>query len=137
MKVVSLILARGGSKGIPNKNLVYINKKPLLYYSLSASLLSKVEETWVSSDSQKILSYANKLGANILKRPKKLASDKSPSEDSLLHFAKKVDFDVIVFIQPTSPLITSYDIDNALEILNQGYDSVVSFYKIKNFTKHY
>ena len=72
-------------------------------------------------------------GRIILKRPKKLASDKSPSEDSLLHFAKKVDFDVIVFIQPTSPLITSYDINNALEILNQGYDSVVSFYKIKNF----
>ena len=89
MKVVSLIPARKGSKGIQNKNLVDLCGKPLIYYSIKASIQSLVDETWVSSDSDKILDVSKKLGAKTLKRPSLLARDESSSEDALLHFAKK------------------------------------------------
>ena len=99
MKIVSLIPARGGSKGIPNKNLIKILGKPLIQYALEASLRSKVNETWVSSDSKEILNFSNKLGAKIIKRPKKISSDNASSEQALLHFSEIIDYDIIVFIQ--------------------------------------
>ena len=59
-KIVSLITARGGSKGIPNKNIIKINGKPLIWYSINASLHSNVSETWVSTDSKKIANISEK-----------------------------------------------------------------------------
>ena len=68
----SVILARGGSKTIKNKNLKKINGKPLVYWSIKDSLRSKtILKTWVSSDNQKILNYSKKNGAEIIRRPKK------------------------------------------------------------------
>ena len=58
MKIVSVILARGGSKGIPNKNIISINGKPLLSYTINASKKSNINETWVSTDSNKIADIA-------------------------------------------------------------------------------
>ena len=73
-KTYSIILARGGSKGIKNKNLVKINNKPLIFWTIFQSLKSKkIDEVWVSSDSKKILSISKKIGANIIKRPKKFS----------------------------------------------------------------
>ncbi len=125
MKVVSLIPARGGSKGIPSKNLVDLCGKPLIYYSIIASGKSVVEETWVSSDSQEILNISEKFGAKTIKRPKELSDDKATSESVLLHFAKYVDFDILVFIQCTSPLIEFKDINKGIEKM-KNFDSVVS-----------
>ena len=99
MKVVSIIPARKGSKGIKNKNLIDLCGKPLINYSLEASLKSLVEETWVSSDSEEILEISKNLGAKTIKRPKELCNDDSSSESALIHFAKNVDFDILVFIQ--------------------------------------
>ena len=98
MKVVSLIPARQGSKGIPNKNLINLCGKPLIYYSIKASENSIVEETWVSSDSNEILEVSKNLGAKTIKRPSKISNDQSTSEEALLHFASNVEFDIIVFI---------------------------------------
>ena len=71
MKFLSIIPARGGSKGIPLKNIVKLNKKPLLYYTLKASLNSKlIDRTIVSTDNQKISNYAQKLCAEVIARPK-------------------------------------------------------------------
>ena len=124
-KICSIILARGGSKGIKNKNLVLIKNKPLIYYAIKASLKSHVHETWLSSDSDKILKKAKSFGAKIIKRPKQLAKDNSTSESAILHFLNNVECDLIVFIQPTSPMISSEDINKGLKkILN--YDSVIS-----------
>ena len=76
MEILSIIPARGGSKGIPLKNIIKINKKPLLYYTINASLKSKlVTRTIVSTDHEKISKIAKSLGAEVIKRPKKHAND--------------------------------------------------------------
>ena len=89
----AIILARGGSKGIKNKNLISVNKKPLLYWTIKKCLLSKhIKKTWVSSDSHKILKYASKLGSEIIYRPKTLSGDLATSEEGYIHainFIKK------------------------------------------------
>ena len=125
MKIVSLIPARKGSKGIKNKNLIDLCGKPLIHYSIQASISSLVDETWVSSDSDEILEISKSLGSNIIKRPRELSEDTSTSESVLIHFAKNIDFDILVFIQCTVPLIKSEDINKGIEKMN-NFDSVVS-----------
>ena len=125
MKVVSLILVRGGSKGIPNKNIIDLNGNPLLFYTASASLNSDVNETWVSTDCGEIKNVAQNIGCKVIDRPKEISGDKSKSDEALVHFAENVDFDLLVFIQPTSPLLESSDINKGLQKM-QNYDSVFS-----------
>jgi len=125
--VVSVILARGGSKGIPRKNIVDINGKPLLYYTIEASLKSGVDATWVSTDDEEIATIAYECGALVLKRPAKISTDKSTSESALMHFAEQVEFDHVVFIQPTSPLLKAKYIDEGLS-MTSDYDSIFSAY---------
>ena len=74
-----------------------------------------MNETWVSSDSDKILKISKNFGASILKRPLKLSGDNATSETALLHFANSVDFDILVFIQCTAPLIKSKDINQGIK----------------------
>ena len=146
-KILSIIPARGGSKGIPKKNLVKINKKPLLFYTVNASLNSKlINKTIVSSDNEKILQYAKKLGTEIIKRPKKFASDTAQQESVINHVLKNLEKnekyipDIIVLLQNTSPLRTSKHIDESLkQFFSEECDSMLSvynthklFWKIKN-----
>lgn len=129
MKVVSVILARGGSKGIPRKNLAQLRGKPLVYYTIKASQLSLCEETWVCTDDEEIAAVSSSLGAKVLIRPPELARDESPSDPSLLFFSEKVDFDILVFIQPTSPLLTPPYINEGIRLVSEGsFDSVFSAY---------
>ena len=128
MKVISVIPARGGSKGIPLKNLVNLNGSPLISYSINASLQSNVDETWVSTDSKKIAVISEGCGAKIIFRPSDISTDTSQSEEALLHVARDSEFDVMVFIQPTSPLIKSADINQGLEMMDK-HDSVFSVTK--------
>mgnify|MGYP000368551988 FL=1 len=128
MKVISVIPARGGSKGIPLKNLVNLNGSPLISYSINASLQSNVDETWVSTDSKKIAVISEGCGAKIIFRPSDISADTSQSEEALLHVARDSEFDVMVFIQPTSPLIKSADINKGLEMMDK-HDSVFSVTK--------
>ena len=130
MNIVSIILARGGSKGIPDKNIIDLNGRPLIYYSINAAQNAEISEVWVSTDSKKIAMVAKQYGAKILDRPKTLATDISSSEDALNHFSQNIDFDIMVFIQPTSPLLYSDDIVKGLDLIKQGnYDSIFSVYK--------
>ena len=115
MKIVSVILARGGSKEIPSKNIINVKGKPLIYYTIKASQESNVQETWVSTDCAKIKKVAQKFNANVLDRPKIISQDFSKSEEALIHFSEKIEFDVLVFIQPTSPLLKSKDINKELD----------------------
>ena len=135
MKIVSLIPARGGSKGIPMKNIVQLNGRPLISYVLQASLGSRVDETWVSTDNtmiEKVCLRQDKR-INILKRPSELARDDSTTEDAMFHFAYWVTFDVVVLIQPTSPMVTSEQIDRGLKTFESGeYDSVFSAAKVND-----
>ncbi|MAF25929.1 hypothetical protein CL634_10190 [bacterium] len=128
MKTLSLILARGGSKGIPKKNIILLKGKPLLQYTIEASQKSNVNQTWVSTDCKEIWKVANSLGADVMRRPESISKDDSKSDDALLHFASKVPFDRLVFIQPTSPLLEAEDINMGMAKMDD-YDSVFSVYK--------
>ena len=125
-----LILARGGSKGIPKKNIIDLNGKPLIAYAINAAKQSSIDDVWVSTDCKKIKKISLEYGAQVVDRPQELSTDESVSEDALLHFAKLVKFDILVFIQPTSPLINKNDINKGIKLLiNNKYDSVFSAYK--------
>jgi CMP-N,N'-diacetyllegionaminic acid synthase len=133
MKSHCVILARGGSKGLPNKNIKKFCGKPLIYWTISQSLNSKCfEEVWVSSDSDKILQISKKIGANIIKRPKKLSNDSSSSEAAWLHalqFIEKKFGKIDIFFSPqvTSPIRESKDIADAIKIFkDKKLDSLFS-----------
>ena len=141
MEILSIIPARGGSKGIPLKNIVLINKKPLLYYTVKASLKSKlVTRTIVSTDDEHISKVAKALGSEVIKRPKKLANDHislEPSISQILDHLKKIENykpDIILILQNTSPLRNSKHIDEALTLLKKrNYDSVLSGFSYYTF----
>jgi N-acylneuraminate cytidylyltransferase len=141
MEIIAIIPARGGSKGIPLKNLKLLNGKPLIDYSINESLKSKfITRTLVSSDHPKILNRAEKLGAEIIKRPKNLATDSSQLEPviehCLNHFKLKENYvpDIIILLQNTSPLRNKKHIDDALStFLNSKFDSMVSCYRSHYF----
>jgi len=141
MKILSIIPARGGSKGIPLKNLKIVNGKPLLDYSVCSSLNSAlISRTIVSTDNQKIFNQAKKLGAEIIRRPKKLSTDKSSIETTIDHclryLEKKERYvpDIIILLQNTSPLRTEKHIDNAIKLfVRSKCDSVLSGFKSHSF----
>ena len=95
-----IILARGGSKGIPNKNIIPFCGKPLIYWTIKQAKESKVfKYIWVSSDSDKILKISKRYGAKTIKRPKKYSSDFSSSEDAWEHSIKYIyEFDVCIYV---------------------------------------
>lgn len=134
MEILSIIPARGGSKEIPMKNLVKLNRKPLIYYTIRASLNSKkVSRTIVSTDNKKIEEVAKKIGAEVVIRPKRLANDKAAIEPTIEHVLKilknKENYvpDILVLLQNTSPLRSAKHIDEAIELLlNKKYHSVLS-----------
>ena len=130
MKIISIIPARGGSKGIKNKNLTLINGKEMLYFSINASLNSSVDETWVSTDSPKIKKVALKYGSQVFNRDPKLAGDIIMPDPALVEFSYKIDFDYLVFIQPTSPLIIPDYINKGVKMILSGeFDSVFTVTK--------
>ena len=105
-----------------------VGGKPLISYSIEASLNSSVDETWVSTDDEYIKKVAEDYGAKVIDRPKELAGDVIMPDASLLHFAENNDFNFLVFIQPTSPLLKSSDINMGINMMEK-YDSVFSGYK--------
>jgi len=130
LKIVSLTLARGGSKGVSRKNVCPVAGRPLLYYVLNAAKQSKITESWVSTEDDEISKVAISNGAYVIKRPVNMAKDTSKCEEALLHFAKNVDFDMLVYIQTTSPLVTKEDINKGIAMMQTGYyDSVFSVCK--------
>ena len=134
MRILSIIPVRGSSKVIPMKNLVLLNKKPLLYYTITASLKSSyVNRTIVSTEHTGIAKYAKKMGVKIIERPKKLSSDRALLEPviehvlSVLNKNEKYIPNLIVLLQNTSPLRRSSDIDGAIRLLiSKKFDSVLS-----------
>ena len=139
MNIVAIIPARGNSKGIKNKNIINFCDKPLIYWTIQQSLGSKYinENVYVSSDSEEILNLSNSFGARIIKRPEELSTDNSTSEIALLHainnIEKTTNIDLVVFLQCTSPLRESGDIDNAIEyFIKNELDSLFSATNMKD-----
>lgn len=140
LEVMTIIPARGGSKGIPQKNLRLLAGKPLISYTIKQSLNSSlVNRTFVSTDSLAIKEVSEKCGAEVIVRPSSLAKDKTTSEAAVRHAIKYLERkggylpDIIVFLQCTSPLRRKNDIDRAIKyLLKNKYDSIFSAYE-----KHY
>lgn len=132
--IVAIIPARGGSTGLPRKNIKSLAGKPLIAYSIEAALKSKyIDKVIVSTEDEEIAEISRRYGAEVIERPKELAKDITPTEPVLEHILEwlKEDegykSDIIILLQPTSPLRNSKHIDEALDIfLNRDYDSLLS-----------
>ncbi|MFC1729981.1 cytidylyltransferase domain-containing protein [candidate division KSB1 bacterium] len=135
--VIAVIPARGGSKGIPKKNIVPVAGKPLIAYTIETAKKSKlIQRIIVSTDSKEIADIAKKYGAEVpFMRPKEFAKDDTPDLPVFRHSIGWLEKngekpDIIVNLRPTTPLRTSEDIDNAVEIvIKEDCDSVRSFFK--------
>lgn len=122
-KILALIPARGGSKGIKDKNIVFLAGKPLIAYSIEAAKYSKyIDDIIVTTDSEKIAEISKQYGASVpFMRPAELATDTSKTIDAVLHAIRTLEtmekkYDVLVLLQPTQPLRTDADIDKAIEV---------------------
>lgn len=140
-EVLAVITARGGSKGIPRKNVQDILGKPLIAYSIEAALHSRsISRTIVSTDDHGIAAVARSYGAEVpFLRPDHLASDSATSVSVLRHAVSCLEEeegylpDLVVCLQPTSPLRSAGDIDQAVDLcLQSGADSVVSLCEAKH-----
>ena len=138
-KILALISARGGSKGIPRKNIRLLAGKPLIAYSIEAALKSNyISKTIVSTEDGEIAEIAMGYGAEIIKRPEELAKDESPTIDAIFHAlevlkAENYNPDIIVLLQPTSPLRNVQDIENVIELfLKNNRESVVSVCEVEH-----
>ena len=133
MKVLGVTLARGGSKGVPRKNIRKLNGIPLIAYTIREALnAAYITKYVVSTDDDEIAAVAQKYGAEVIKRPARLAADGTPSIDALQHAykvckAKWGDFDIVADLRCTNPLKTGKDIDLAIaKLIKTGADGVIS-----------
>lgn len=133
MNIVSIVLARGGSKGIPRKNIIDFCGKPLIGWTLEQFLAVKdIKSVWVSSDCEEILEIGSSFGAHPILRPGEFSGDTSTSEAAWLHAIDFIEqktgkIDVVLAPQVTSPLREPKDIESALKIFMTGaFDSLFS-----------
>jgi CMP-N,N'-diacetyllegionaminic acid synthase len=132
--ITAIIPARGGSKGIPRKNLYPLKGKPLIQYTIEAAQQSKyIKEIIISTEDQEILSFCRSLGLICdYERPKELTQDGSSMIDVILDVIPHVSFKDIILLQPTSPLRTAIDIDKSIEMYTGNKtNSLISVNKMK------
>ena len=134
MKILGIIPARGGSKGIPRKNIKLLNGKPLIAYTIEAALASNLDRVIVSTDCEEIAGISKEYGAEVIIRSFNLAEDTTPTLPVLQHVVSKleVEFDAVMTLQPTSPLRTSKHINEAIELFesDKEVDSLVSVVEV-------
>jgi len=140
MRLLCIIPARCGSKGIPYKNIIDIGGKPLIQYTIEIAKKlkdqGKVDELIVSTDCKEVADISEKLGAKVpFLRPRNLSDDKAKSIDYILHALNFYEgigqkYDAVIVLQPTSPLKTYNNVVGAIDVFNeyQG-DSLISTYK--------
>lgn len=133
---LAVVPARGGSKRLPNKNILKLNEKPLISYTIEAGLESQyIDKVVVSSDSEDILCVAKEYDIESLKRPDALASDTATTVDVLIHAIKSTskEYKYLVLLQATSPLRTAKHIDEAIELFEQkSADAVISVVEVEH-----
>lgn len=139
-ETICIIPARGGSKGIPKKNILPLAGKPMLAWSILQAKASKTlaNNVYVSSDSDEILSVAESFGARAIQRPIEISGDTASSESAIIHayqeISKTKQVDYIVFLQPTSPIRKMDDIENAIQkIKKTGADSLLSVQPLRDY----
>lgn len=140
MRVLGIIPARGGSKGLPRKNLKKLHGLPLIRYTIDAALNSNLSEVVVSTEDEEIASLAILSGCKVpFVRPYELASDTARSIDVAIHALKAMEeilntrLDAIMLLQPTTPFRNNQDINNALELIakDEKATSVISVVDVR------
>lgn len=139
-KFLAIIPARGGSKGLKDKNIRILNGKPLIYYTIEAAKRSKIFDViMVTTDSKEIAEISKKYGASIpFLRPDELSTDTASSIDVILHtlnyyISQNINFDYFCLLQPTSPLRKSEDIISSVELLfKKDAESIVSLCEVEH-----
>lgn len=130
MKILGIIPARGGSKGIPRKNIKLLCGKPLIQYTIDEAIKSNLDKIIVSTEDLEIKNIVEELGIEVVLRDDKLACDYTKTKDVLLSVIEKLDeqFDAVMTLQPTSPFRTVTHINESIELFNQDKeaDSLVS-----------
>ena len=133
MTNIAIIPARGGSKGLPGKNIKTLAGKPLIAHSIIHAKEAKlIDKVYVSTDDKKIAEISRDYGAEIINRPEELAGDTASSESALIHAVEQIEatgvtIDLVVFLQCTSPIRTEKDIDNGIKkVKTEGADSLLS-----------
>lgn len=137
MRVLGIIPARGGSKGVPRKNIRLVAGRPLIAYAIEAARDSRLlTHVVISTDDTEIATVAEELGAPVLMRPPDLAADNTPMLPVVQYTLAALEpglgrYDYVIILQPTTPLRTADDIDAALTLLIESRaDSVVSVYQV-------
>ena len=129
-KILAIIPARGGSKGVPRKNIKLLAGKPLIAWTIEEAKKSKyISKLILSSEDDEIINVAKEYGCEVpFKRPVELAQDNTPGIDAILHAIEQCPgYDYIILLQPTSPLRTSEDIDDFISyFINQNVNACVS-----------
>ena len=131
MRVLAIIPARGGSKGVPGKNIKTLGNKPLITHAVTcAKKAKKVTDIVVTTDSEEIEKVVSDLGIKVIKRPKNLAKDDSNVVTAVKHayHELKEDYDIIILLQPTAPFRTAKDLDAIVQIFedNESVENIVS-----------
>ncbi len=132
MKTFAFIFARGGSKGLPGKNLLNLGGKPLLAHSIMiAKDIDKISRIFVSTDSQEIAEVGIEYGAEVINRPSELAQDDSPEWSSWLHAINWLEdrdefFDCFVSLPATAPMRNKSDVIKCIDLLDKQTDIVVT-----------
>jgi CMP-N-acetylneuraminic acid synthetase len=134
MNILGIITARGGSRGIPRKNIKLLGGKPLLAYTIEATQQSKLKKFVVSTDDAEISQCAKEFAVEVIHRPNELAKDNTPTLPVLQHVLTSIsqEYDAIMILQPTSPFRTCEDINNSIELFENDpqADSLVSVMEI-------
>jgi CMP-N,N'-diacetyllegionaminic acid synthase len=139
MKILGLIPARSGSKGIPGKNTKLLNGRPLIDYTIKPAIQSNLTKVILTTDSIQIGEIANCCGVEYLLRPKKLAEDDTPMLPVITHAIdilqqKDENYDAIMLLQPTCPLRSVEDINNVIGAMEiNGAESIVSVSKVEDY----
>lgn len=139
-KVLGIIPARGGSKGVKRKNIRSVGGKPLIYWSIKVAQESKLLTNYfVSTEDKEIYDVAESFGATIFNRPHHLAGDQTPMIPVLQHLCVEAEklhsrFDYILLMQPTAPMRTAKHIDGAIDLMSKrsDCDSLVSVYQVED-----
>ena len=127
-KIISVIPARAGSKGIPNKNIRLLNGKPLIYYSIKNAIDSRfIDEVIVSTDSKEVEIIAKQMGVKVKWRDASLSGDEVTLDSVIYDTIKDIECNYVITMQPTSPTLKVYTLDSAIEYaINKNLDTVIS-----------
>lgn len=135
-KIFCFILARGGSKGLPRKNVRLLAGKPLIAHTINlAKSIPIIDEVYVSTEDQEIKKISLKCGAHVIDRPSELATDTSSYLDAVKHMIQQIpeskNNPIIVLLQTTSPIRSKKDVKNCIKLLEGDVDCVVSISLVK------